>query len=169
MGSLKLDYSGKPVGESEYIDSSIFSKQSENKSSGLGDIDIFGSLSDSRPNWLTKSGTYTGTDGSVTNLTAPEFNAIKASGVTDGLEEGGLSSLISNPNEALSGIGGIKGLGTIAGIGTDIFGIMNQNKALKQAKTAWNAENARANEVMAMKKEQYDTFKADKAKLNAGY
>lgn len=167
MGSLKLDYSGKPVGESEYIDSSIFSKQSENKSSGLGDI--FGSLSNSRPNWLTKSGTYTGTDGSVTNLTAPEFNAIKASGVTDGLEEGGLSSLLSDPNGSLSGIGGIKGLGTIAGIGTDIFGIVNQNKALRQAKTAWNAENARANEVMAMKKDQYDTFKADKAKLNAGY
>ena len=66
-------------------------------------------------------------------------------------------------------MGGLSGLGTIAGIGTDIFGIVNQNKALKQAKTAWNAENARANEVMAMKKEQYDTFKADKAKLNAGY
>ena len=66
-------------------------------------------------------------------------------------------------------IGGLSGLGTIAGIGTDIYGLMNQNKALKQAKTAWEAENKRANEVMAMKKEQYDTFKADKAKLNAGY
>lgn len=167
MGSLKLDYSGKPVDESKYIDSSIFSKQSENKSSGLGDI--FGSLSNSRPNWLTKSGTYTGTDGSVTNLTAPEFNAIKASGVTDGLEEGGLSSLLSDPNGSLSGIGGIKGLGTIAGIGTDIFGIVNQNKALRQASKAWEAENARANDIMAMKKEQYDTFKADKAKLNSEY
>ena len=67
------------------------------------------------------------------------------------------------------GIGGMKGLGTIAGIGTDIFGIVNQNKALRQASKAWEAENARANDIMAMKKEQYDTFKADKAKLNAGY
>lgn len=167
MGSLKLDYSGKPVGESEYIDSSIYSKPSASKSDGLGDI--FGNPFDSRPSWLTKAGTYTGTDGSVTNLTAPEFNAIKASGVTEGLNEGGLSSLVSDPNSALSGIGGIKGLGTIAGIGTDIYGIMNQKKGLKQAKTAWEAENARANEVMAMKKDQYDTFKADKAKLNAGY
>ena len=167
MESLKLYHSGEPVDESEYIDSSIDSKPSASKSDGLGDI--FGNPFDSRPSWLTKAGTYTGTDGSVTNLTAQEFNAIKASGVTEGLNEGGLSSLVSNPNSALSGIGGIKGLGTIAGIGTDIYGVMNQNKALKQAKTAWNAENKRANEVMAMKKDQYDTFKADKAKLNAGY
>ena len=66
-------------------------------------------------------------------------------------------------------IGGLSGLGQIAGLGTDIFGIMNQNKALKQAKTAWEAENSRANEIMAMNKEKYETFKADKAKLNAGY
>ena len=167
MGSLKLNYSGEPVDESEYIDSSIFSKQSENKSSGLGNIT--GSVFDDRPSWFTKAGTYTGTDGVSTNLTTQEFNAIKASGVTEGLEEGGLSSMLSNPNNALSGIGGIKGLGTIAGIGTDIYGIMNKNKEVKQAKTAWEAENKRANEVMAMKKDQYETFKADKAKLNEGY
>ena len=137
------------------------------KNDGLGTIT--GSVFDARPSWFTKAGTYAGTDGVSTNLTTPEFNAIKSSGVTEGLEEGGLSSMLSSPNNALSGIGGIKGLGTIAGIGTDIYGIVNQNKALKQAKTAWEAENARANEVMAMNKEKYETFKADKAKLNAGY
>ncbi len=164
---MKFDYSRKPVDTSEYIDSSIYSKPSASKSDGLGDI--FGNLFDSRPSWLTKAGTYTGTDGSVTNLTAPEFNAIKSSGVTEGLEEGGLSSLVSDPNSALSGIGGIKGLGTIAGIGADVYGIMNQKKGLKQAEKAWEKKNARANEIMAMKREQYDTFKKDKAALNAGY
>ena len=165
--TVKLDFSGKPIDLNEYIDTNTYSNSALTKNDGLGTI--AGSVFDARPSWFTKAGTYTGTDGVSTNLTTPEFNAIKSSGVTEGLEEGGLSSMLSNPNNALSGIGGIKGLGTIAGIGTDIFGIVNQNKALKQAKTAWNAENARANEVMAMKKEQYDTFKADKAKLNAGY
>lgn len=63
----------------------------------------------------------------------------------------------------------IKGLGTVAGIGTDIFGIMNTLKAQKQAKKQWEAENARANEIMAMNREKYDTYKADKSRLNSQY
>ena len=70
---------------------------------------------------------------------------------------------------AYDSIGGLSGLGTIAGLGLDVMGIMNQNKALKQAEKAWKAENTRANEIMAMKREQYDTFKKDKSALNAGY
>ena len=63
----------------------------------------------------------------------------------------------------------LKGVGTIAGIGSGIFNIMNSKKALKQAERAWEAENARANEIMAMNKEKYNTYKADKAKLNSQY
>ena len=81
----------------------------------------------------------------------------------------GEEGYFGNLNKDLAGVGGFDGLGQIAGLGADVFGIVNQNKALKQAKTAWEAENARANEVMAMNKEKYETFKADKAKLNAGY
>lgn len=63
----------------------------------------------------------------------------------------------------------MKGLGTVAGIGTDIFGIMNTMKSQKQAKKQWEAENSRANEIMAMNREKYDTYKADKARLNSQY
>ena len=63
----------------------------------------------------------------------------------------------------------LKGVGTIAGIGSGIFNIMNSKKALKQAEKAWEAENARANEIMAMNREKYNTYKADKARLNSQY
>ena len=63
----------------------------------------------------------------------------------------------------------LKGAGTIAGIGSGIFNIMNSKKALKQAEKAWEAENARANEIMAMNREKYNTYKADKARLNSQY
>ena len=63
----------------------------------------------------------------------------------------------------------LKGAGAIAGIGSGIFNIINSNKALKQAKKAWEAENARANEIMAMNREKYNTYKADKARLNSQY
>lgn len=142
---------------------SIFGKEND------GLVGSSNRVLDSRPNWFTKAGTYTGSDGVSVNLTAPEFNAIKSSGVTDGLDAGGLSSLISNPNEALSGIGGFEGLGKGVGLGLNVMGIMNQRKGAKLAKQAWEAENARANEIMAMNREKYDTFKKDKAALNASY
>ncbi len=63
----------------------------------------------------------------------------------------------------------LKGAGTIAGIGSGIFNILNSRKALKQAEKAWEAENARANEIMAINREKYNTYKADKAKLNSQY
>lgn len=63
----------------------------------------------------------------------------------------------------------LKGAGAIAGIGSGIFNIMNSKKALKQAEKAWEAENNRANEIMAMNREKYNTYKADKARLNSQY
>ena len=57
----------------------------------------------------------------------------------------------------------------IGGLALSGFGALNTYKAGKQAKKQWEAENARANEIMAMNREKYNTFKADKAKLNAGY
>ena len=63
----------------------------------------------------------------------------------------------------------MKGLGTIGSLGLGVFNIMNTRDAQKQAKQMWEAENARANELMAMNKEKYETYKADKAKLNSQY
>ena len=69
-----------------------------------------------------------------------------------------------------SGLSGyLSGASAIAGIGSDIFNIMNARKALKQAERAWEAENARANEIMAMNREKYNTYKKDKARLNSQY
>lgn len=57
----------------------------------------------------------------------------------------------------------------IGGLALSGLGAINAYKAGKQAKKQWEAENARANEIMAMNREKYNTYKADKAKLNAGY
>ena len=57
----------------------------------------------------------------------------------------------------------------IGGLALSGFGAYNAYNAAKQAKKQWEAENARANEIMAMNKEKYETYKADKARLNAGY
>ena len=112
--------------------------------------------------------TFTGTDGSKIGLNQDAYNAAIANGSVDGLSKGfdsstgtGLANFLSSDS--------LKGAGTIAGIGSDIFNIMNSRKALKQAERAWEAENARANEIMAMNREKYNTYKADKARLNSQY
>ena len=58
------------------------------------------------------------------------------------------------------------GLGGLAMSG---FGAYNTYQAGQQAKKQWEAENARANEIMAMNREKYATYKADKERLNSGY
>lgn len=57
----------------------------------------------------------------------------------------------------------------IGGLALSGLGAYNTYNAGKQAKKQWEAENARANEIMAMNREKYATYKADKARLNAGY
>ena len=92
------------------------------------------------------------------------FGIGQTGGVGGGSGEGfgaGLANFLSSDY--------LKGAGAIAGIGSGIFNIMNSRKALKQAEKAWEAENARANEIMAMNREKYNTYKADKARLNSQY
>lgn len=112
--------------------------------------------------------TFKGTDGSITGLSEDAYKAAISNGHVDGLSKGfdsgnssGLGSLLNSD--------AFKGFGTAIGIGTDIWGMSNQKKALKQAERQWEAENARANKIMAMNEEKYNTFKADKARLNSQY
>ena len=111
--------------------------------------------------------TFTGTDGSKIGLNKDAYNAAIANGSVDGLAKGfdsgstGLADFLKSDS--------LKGIGTIAGIGSGIFNIMNSKKALKQVEKAWEAENNRANEIMAMNREKYNTYKADKARLNSQY
>ena len=110
--------------------------------------------------------TFTGTDGLLTGLSKEAYDAAISAGHVDGLSKGfdnssGLGNLLNSDS--------FKGLSTAVGVGTDIWGMMNQKKALKQAERQWEAENARANEIMAMNKEKYETYKADKARLNSQY
>lgn len=58
------------------------------------------------------------------------------------------------------------GLGGLAMTG---LGAINSYRTGQQAKKQWEAENARANEIMAMNREKYNTYKADKERLNTGY
>ena len=110
--------------------------------------------------------TFTGTDGSKIGLDKAAYDSIISNGYVDGLSKGfdsgtGLAGYLNSDT--------LKGLGTIAGIGSGVFNIMNSKSALKQAERAWEAENARANEIMAMNREKYNTYKADKARLNSQY
>lgn len=67
------------------------------------------------------------------------------------------------------GSDGAKNAIGIGGLALSAFGALNNYKAGKLAKKQWEAENARANEIMAMNREKYQTYKADKARLNAEY
>ena len=76
---------------------------------------------------------------------------------------------IFNKTMDFLGSDAMKGVGTIAGMGFGLANIFNSMSAQKQAKKQWEAENARANELMAMNREKYNTYKADKARLNSQY
>lgn len=67
------------------------------------------------------------------------------------------------------GSDGAKNAISIGGLAMSGLSAFNAYKAGKQAKKQWEAENARANEIMAMNREKYQTYKADKARLNSGY
>ena len=112
--------------------------------------------------------TFKGADGSLTGLSKEAYDAAISAGNIDGLSKGFDTSSSSGLGNLLNG-DTIKGLGTGIGIFTDLWGMNNQKKALKQAERQWEAENARANEIMAMNKEKYETYKADKARLNSQY
>lgn len=96
---------------------------------------------------------------------------------SDGTLKFGGQNLVTTPNQPgfldktmdFLGSDSMKGVGTVAGIGMGLANIFNSMSAQKQAKKQWEAENARANELMAMNKEKYDTYKADKARLNSQY
>ena len=44
-----------------------------------------------------------------------------------------------------------------------------KSKALDQAKSQWEAENARADKILAMNTEKYNQYKADRDRLNSQY
>ena len=120
------------------------------------------------------NGSYTASNGSNSYTYG---NAVDAASALDDLNFGiGQTGGVGSSGEGFgAGLANflssdyLKGAGAIAGIGSGIFNIMNSKKALKQAEKAWEAENNRANEIMAMNREKYNTYKADKAKLNSQY
>lgn len=57
----------------------------------------------------------------------------------------------------------------IGGLAMSGLGVLNTYNAGKQAKKQWEAENARANEIMAMNREKYDTYKADRERISKAY
>ena len=131
---------------------------------------LFGGSNSSASNagGLGTYATFTGADGIKTGLSKEAYDAAISAGHVDGLSKGFDTSSSSGLGKLING-DTIKGLGTGIGIFTDLWGINNQRKALKQAERQWEAENARANEIMAMNKEKYETYKADKARLNSQY
>jgi len=47
--------------------------------------------------------------------------------------------------------------------------IMNSRRAIKSAEKQLSKDNARKDELMAMNREKYNTYKADRARLAAEY
>ena len=109
----------------------------------------------------SNSYTYGNAMDAAAGLDDLNFGTSQAGSTAGGGLGSGLSGFLSSDS--------LKGAGAIAGIGSGIFNIMNSRKALKQAERAWEAENNRANEIMAMNREKYNTYKADKARLNSQY
>ena len=141
-------------------------------------------------------GRYTNIDGVVSGKTPSlyAFNSVDVTKAPSVFSEKGLMDWTSNEAFKLdSGAGGTGGAGGdtdtdigsgfmdwmgtdsakntlgLGSLGLGVFNIFNTRSAQKQAKKMWEAENARANELMAMNKEKYETYKADKAKLNSQY
>ena len=114
------------------------------------------------------NGSYVASNGSNSYTYS---NAADAAAALDDLNFGtsqvGGAAQAGGSGTGLSGY--LSGASAVAGIGSDIFNIMNSRKALKQAERAWEAENARANEIMTMNREKYNTYKKDKARLNSQY
>ena len=136
-------------------------------------------------------GRYTNIDGVVSGKTPSlyAFNSVDVTKAPSVLSEKGLMDWTTNEalnssnfetgsgGETGSGSGFMDWMGTdaakntlgLGSLGLGVFNIFNTRKSQKQAKQMWEAENARANELMAMNKEKYETYKADKAKLNSQY
>lgn len=73
-------------------------------------------------------------------------------------------------SEGLAGIAGNLGtVNTLVGIAGGINNIMNSRAGVKAAKDQLKLDNKRKDELMAMNRERYNTFKADKARLGASY
>lgn len=83
-------------------------------------------------------------------------------------------NLVKDPNSETGmfdwlGSDNMKGVGTIGGLAMSGLGLWNAMGAQKEAKRQWEAENARADEIMAMNREKYNQYKADRDRLNTGY
>ena len=141
---------------------------------GLGSIASLFSFGNNRPSsgYSVGSNTYNDLNGAMEGLNYEnglrELNGQKLLSANDININSGSAANSSGMGSFLQS-DSLKGLGSIAGIATDIYGIITANKGLKQAEKQWEAENARANEIMAMNREKYNTFKADKARLNSQY
>jgi len=73
---------------------------------------------------------------------------------------------LARPNSAGSILGGLStGVSIIGGIND----IMNSRRAIKSAEKQLSKDNARKDELMAMNREKYNTYKADRARLAAEY
>lgn len=138
-------------------------------------------------------GTYTNIDGVVSGKTPSlyAFNSVDVTKAPSVFSEKGLmdwttKEALNSNNLEIGGGGGndtdigggfMEWMGTdaakntlgLGSLGLGVFNIFNTRSAQKQAKQMWEAENARANELMAMNRDKYKTYKADKAKLNSEY
>lgn len=63
----------------------------------------------------------------------------------------------------------VGGLSSLMGVAAGINDILTSRKALKSAQNQLNIENQRKDEIMARDREKYNTYKADKSRLNAAY
>lgn len=147
--------------------------------------------------WINRfKNTYYGTGPRAEGLTPNQGLATQAYGnlndqlasgsITPGQYEAGITTLnqgttaatdagafgtvgegVSNVGSQASGLMG--GASSLMSIASGINNIINGKKALSLARDQHNRENARADEIMAMNREKYNTFKADKARLGASY
>ena len=103
---------------------------------------------------------------SLANTAATDSTAFNNTGLAD-LFSGSTSS----DGGGLFGLSNstIGNMGTLYNIGSGLYNLYNSNQQLKLAQEAYDDESDRADELLAMQKDQYNTYKADKARLNSEY
>ena len=128
--------------------------------------------------WGSSSGIkYADAMGTTFNTAAEAANSTKGllgsdPGLASSMVGKGLYSEVKTDGTGIMGAlssDSMKGAGVIGGLGMNLWDMNTKSKALSQAKSQWEAENARADKILAMNTEKFNQYKADRDRLNSQY
>lgn len=147
-----------------------FGTGGSNNSYSIGGLaDSFGNLFSSGTSTVPNTYTYGSADEAAKAFSDFNSDFMDGFGAKPSLSADGTTVTLGNstPNTGLAGT--LAGAKSIFDIGSSLFGMYNTNKMTNAAIDNYKNMQRIANANEARTQEQYDTFKADKAALNASY